>query len=209
MERFLTLRNLVFSRCVSLDVIRCGNKFGMNFCLIGVEAMTAGTKKAVIDSLKFLPCKHILTFAIYFFISLYYMAHKKNIRYYRIDIDGNSFGGEYLNILIANQPYYGKMMRPAADARPDDGFIDIYLSRPVPFHKRVKYASDYIAGRYTKWPQAVTHYRGKRVSIVSDMVMPVCLDGEMFFDTVVQAEAVPHAADFTGPIDAGFDGREP
>jgi diacylglycerol kinase family enzyme len=208
MERFLMLRNLVFSQCISLNLIRCGNKLGISFCLIGVEAMAAGTGNAIIDSLKHLPCRHIWTTVIYFFSNLYYMAQKKNIRHYRINIDGNSFGGEYLNIHIANQPHYGAGMRPAAGGRPDGNLIDIYVSKPVPFYQRIKYASDYISGQYAKWPQAITHYRGKRVSIISDMVMPVCLDGEIFFDTVIQAEVVPHAADFTGPAGIGSAGRE-
>jgi diacylglycerol kinase family enzyme len=205
-ERFSTLRNLVFSQCISLDLLRCGNKFGMGFCLIGMEAMTAGTGKAVIDRLNFLPCGKFWTTAVYFFFGFYYRAQKKNLRYYRIDIDGNSFGGEYLTILIANQPYYGAKMRP--EARPDDGFIDVYVSKPASFHHHIKYTADYVKGQYTKWPQLIEHYRGKRVSITSDMVMSVCLDGEMFFDMVVQAEVVPHAVDFTRPANIGFAGKD-
>jgi diacylglycerol kinase family enzyme len=208
-DRFLSLKNLVFSQCVSIDLIRCGNKVGAGYCLVGLEAMTANTGKAVIDSLNFLPYGNIWTTAAYLLCGLYYMAQKKNVRHYRIDIDGNSFGGEYLNILIANQPYYTATMYPAADARPDDGLIDIYVSKPIPFPQRIKCFFDYIKGQYRKWPQVVKHYRGKRVSIVSDMVMPVCLDGEMFFDTVIQADVVPHAADFTGPITIDFAGGEP
>jgi diacylglycerol kinase family enzyme len=208
-ERFSTLRNLVFSHCISLDLIRCGNKFGTGFCIVGMDAMTAGTGKAIINSLNFIPCGNVWTAGIYFLVALYFMAQSKSIRHYRIDIDGYSFGGEYLNILIANQPYEGARIHPAAEARPDDGFIDIYMSKPVPFHQRINYISDYVKGRYTKWPQHIKHYRGKRVSIVSDTVMPVCFDGEIFFDTVIQAEVVPHAADFTGPAGIGFAGREP
>jgi diacylglycerol kinase family enzyme len=205
-ERFTTLKNLVFSQCISLDLIRCGNKFGMGFCLIGVEAMTAGTGKAIIDRLNFLPCGKGWTSAVYFFSGFYYMAQKQNRRYYRIDIDGNSFGGEYLNILIANQPYYGAPI--SSEARPDDGFIDVYVLKPVSFYQYIKNTFKYVKGHYTKWPQLVKHYRGKRVSVASDMVMSVCLDGEIFFDMVIQAEIVPHAVDFTRPAGIGFVERD-
>jgi diacylglycerol kinase family enzyme len=207
LERFSTLRNLVFSQCISLDLIRCGNKFGIAFCIIGMEAMAAGTGRAIIDSLSFLPCGNTWTTRIYFWAGLYYLTQRKNIRHYRIDIDGNSFEGEYYTILIANQPYYGAKMCPAVDARPDDGFIDIYVSKPVSLHHCIKYASDFLKGQYTKWPQYIKHYRGKRVSIVSDTVMSVCLDGEIFFDTGIQAEVVPRAADFTGPAGISLAGR--
>jgi diacylglycerol kinase family enzyme len=207
-ERFQTLSNLVFSRCISLDLIRCCNKFGVGFCLIGVEAMSVQMGRSIINKLKFLSSEGRWTKAIYFCSGLYYMSQKKTIRHYRIDIDGKSFGGEYLNILIANQPYYGSKMSPALDARPDDGFLDIYIAKPVPFHQRIGFVSDYMNGQYTKWFPFITHYRGRRVSITSDVVIPICFDGEMFFDTVIQAEVVPHAMNFTGPTGIDTAGRE-
>ncbi|MDR0761346.1 MAG: hypothetical protein LBF74_14765 [Treponema sp.] len=207
-ERFLTLSNLVFARCLSLDLIRCGNKFGAGFCLAGMEAMSVKTGKAIIDSFKFLSCEDAWTSVVYLCTGLYYMAQKKSIRQYRIDIDGNSFGGEYFNITIANQPYCGGNMRSALEARPDDGFIDIYITKPVPLHQRIQFSVDCLKGQYTKWPHLVSHYRGKRVSITSDVVMPICFDGETFFDTAIHAEVVPHGIDFTGPIDIDSAGKE-
>jgi diacylglycerol kinase family enzyme len=208
-DRFLTLSNLVFSRCISLDLIRCCNKFGAGFCLIGLEALAVQGERTLFNKLKFLPYDNIWAMIAYYCFGLYYMSQKTSLRHYRIDIDGKSFGGEYLNILIANQPYYGTKMRPAADARPDDGYIDIYVAKPIPLHQRISCIADYMKGQYAKWPQIITHYRGKRVSIISDIVIPICLDGEIFFDTVIQAEVIPHAADFAGPAGIDIAGREP
>jgi diacylglycerol kinase family enzyme len=206
LERFQSLSNLVFAQCVALDLIRCCNKFGIGFCLIGVEAMSVQAGRSIINKLKFLSSEVTWTKAIYLSCGLYYLTQKKSLRHYRIDIDGKSFGGEYLNILIANQPYYGRKMSPAPDACPDDGYLDIYVAKPIPFPQRIGCVLDYMKGQYAKWPSFITHYRGKRVSIISDVVIPICFDGEMFFDTVIQAEVVPHAVNFTGP--AGIDNAE-
>jgi diacylglycerol kinase family enzyme len=204
-ERFLILRNMVFSQCISFDLIRCGSKLAAGFCLIGVEAVAAVTGRNIIEHLGLLSGKNIWTAAIYFFIALYQGSQKKNIRHYRLDIDGNSFSGDYTSIIIANQPHLGAVMYPAEEARPDDGILDIYVIKPSPSYQRIQMSIDYIKGRYAKWPRAIQHYQGKRISIVSDLVMPMCLDGEMFFNTNIQVEVVPHGMDFTGPLggDAG------
>jgi diacylglycerol kinase family enzyme len=205
--QFLSLRNLVFSRSVSFDIIRYDHNYGMNFCIIGVQALATKLGNFIIDHLRFLTKSTVLSTGIYFFIGLYYSLLAKNIRYYRIDVDGNSFAGNYTGLVIANQPFYGPKMYPMADARPDDGLMDLYVIKPRPFRNALRMGNDYIHGHYERWPKFFSHYQGKRISITSDQVMPVCLDGEIFFDAAVHAELIPHALEFTGPTSIEIFGK--
>jgi diacylglycerol kinase family enzyme len=90
-------------------------------------------------------------------------------------------------------------MFPAIDARPDDGLLDLYLLKPVPGLSLLRMASDYVQGRYAKWPQAITHHRGKRIAVSSDQYMPICLDGEYFINAAIEYEAIPRSILFAGP----------
>jgi diacylglycerol kinase family enzyme len=179
----------------------------MNFCIIGAEALAAKLGNFIIDHLRFLSQNNVLSTGVYLFTALYYSALPKTIRYYRIDVDGNSFAGNYTGLVIANQPFYGQNMYPAVDARPDDGLMDLYVTKPARLRNALKLGSDYIHGHYERWPDIFSHYRGKRISVTSDQVMPVCLDGEIFFDATVRAELIPHALEFTGPTSIEMFGK--
>jgi diacylglycerol kinase family enzyme len=98
-------------------------------------------------------------------------------------------------------------MSPAVDARPDDGILDLYLVRAVPWIKLIGMALDYIRGFYYKWPHSISHFRGKIISISSDQIMSICIDGEMFYDSVIDYEVIPRAVDFACPI--GIDRSAP
>jgi diacylglycerol kinase family enzyme len=211
LELFRSLRNLVFSTSMALDVIRCGNNYGIGFGQIGVEAAATRQGDRIIARANLLRHEQFWTPGVYAFAAIYQAIYKDPVQHYRIDIDGTTLEGEYISILAANQPYYGINMKPAVEARPDDGLLDFYLVRPVLKPAFFKMTSDYIQGHYHKWPEAIFHYRGKRISVSSNEHMTVSLDGEMFFETTVHCEAIRQALVFAYPtgIDdsAGFFGQ--
>jgi diacylglycerol kinase family enzyme len=199
MQRFSSLRNLVFSEVASFDLIRCGNNFGICASFIGLEALAAKAGDRIRAAVDPLPGWIIRSGWIYLSSALYYAFKRDTIKTYQIVIDGTLLYGDYINILIANQPYLGNGLYPAAEARPNDGLLDIYLVRFVRGMKFILLALDYIKGRYYKWPGYISHYRGKSVVVSSEKIMEICLDGEHFYDTAVEYEAVPRALDFAFP----------
>jgi diacylglycerol kinase family enzyme len=199
MKRFSSLRNLVFSGVSSFDLIRCGNNFGICASFIGIEALAARMGDRIRANMDLIPDWIIRSGSLYIFSALYYGITGDAVKTYQVVIDGTLLHGDYINILIANQPYLGSGLYPAVEARPNDGLLDIYLVR---FARGIKFAPlvlDYVKGRYHKWPGYISHYRGKNVAVSSNKIMEICLDGEHFYDTVVEYEAVPHALDFVCP----------
>jgi diacylglycerol kinase family enzyme len=211
LELFRSLRNLVFSTSMALDVIRCGNNYCVSFGQIGVEATASRQGDAIIARANLLHHEQLWTQGVYLFAAIYQAIYKDPARHYRIDIDGTALEGEFISILTANQPYYGLNMKPAVEARPDDGLLDFYLIKPVSKPALFRMTSDYVQGRYHKWPEAISHYRGKHISVSSPEHMSVSLDGEMFFETTVHYEAIRQGLVFSYPtgIDysAGFFGQ--
>jgi diacylglycerol kinase (ATP) len=131
--------------------------------------------------------------------AVYHGLRKDRTQSYCVTIDGMPVNGFYTNILIANQPYYGKKMRPAIEAEPDDGILDIYLARPVPGIRFLSMAADYTQGHYYKWPNSISHFRGKGITVSSDQMMTICIDGEIFFDASIEYEVIPRAVEFVCP----------
>jgi diacylglycerol kinase family enzyme len=198
-ERFFSLRNLVFSGVSSFDVIRCGNNYGICAGFMGLEAFASQRGETILKNLGWAAN---WSSGIYLASALFSGPQKEWELSYKILVDGLPLHGKYISVLVANQPYYAKGLNPAVDAEPNDGVLDIYLVRNVPGLKLLAMASDYVHGRYRKWPRAVSHFRGKTITVTSQEVMSICIDGELFYDASVEYEVIPHAVDFVCP-DAG------
>jgi diacylglycerol kinase (ATP) len=136
---------------------------------------------------------------IRFAVGTYYGLKRQGEQFYHVTIDNEHWREKYISLLVANQPYYTENMRPASDAVPDDGLLDLYLmKRPPPLHL-FAVMTDYMRGNYHKWPQYISHFRGKKVSISSERVILINVDGEYFYDTTIDCEIIPRAVDFVYP----------
>jgi diacylglycerol kinase family enzyme len=195
-ERFRSLRNLVFSGVSSFDLIRCGNNYGICAGFMGVEADASQQGDMFIERTGLFTN---WSNGIYFAAAIYNCLRKGAGQPYNVTIDGLPVNGEYISILVANQPYYAKGMYPAVDAKPNDGILDVYLVRKVPGLKLLTIASDYIKGRYHKWSRYISHFQGKAITVSSEQMMSICLDGELFYDSSIDFQVIPHAVDFVCP----------
>jgi diacylglycerol kinase family enzyme len=199
MELFRSLRNLIFSQVASFDVMRCGNNYGICSGFMGLEALAAQSGDRFIDAVNFAVPWPLPAGNIYMAAGIYHGLKKERTQYYRVAIDGIPLNGNYISILVANQPWYGKSMHPAIEAAPDDGILDIYMIRAAPRIKFFNMAADYAQGRYYKWPHTIAHFRGTNVTVSSDQMITSCIDGEIFFDTAIEYEVIPRAVDFVCP----------
>ncbi|MDR1444032.1 MAG: hypothetical protein LBI94_04065 [Treponema sp.] len=200
-EYFRSLKNLVFSGVSAFDLIKCGNNYGICAGYMGVEAIVSRQGDNIIENVDFLPGWLAGTGGIYIALAFYYGIKRKTVQLYRVMIDGVSLQGIYRSILIANEPFLSNETIPAVEARPDDGLLDVYLIRQAPNIKMPALILDYTRGRYDKWPCHISHYRAKTVSVSTDYMMNVCVDGEHFYDTAVEYEVIPRAVEFVCPGD--------
>jgi diacylglycerol kinase family enzyme len=201
---FMSIRNLVFSGVVPMDVIRCGHNYGIAFGAIGVLAAANRPGGALVGRVG-------LPAGLCCLMDIVRGSMKRGAaRSYRISLDGRTLDGDYLCALAANQPYCGAALRPGVDALPNDGLLDLYLMRrPHPI-KLPAMIRDCMNGYWRKWPEYISHYAGTLLSISSNDAMDVCVDGEVFCDTSVEYEVLPYAVDFVCPAgtNAGAPSRE-
>jgi diacylglycerol kinase family enzyme len=195
MHLFLSIRSQFFSNVVPIDAIRIGRNYALSYCLAGLECEVDVEGAEIMASNRFAPKDFI-----YLSMAIKKLFTKKSIsNYYRLSLDGEQLDGEYITIMAANSPCYGINMNPAIDAHPNDGLLDVYMFKNVPKLKAMLCVPKYVSGNYEKIPNFVLHRRVKRLSISSDDVINISLDGVSHFNNEFEYEIVPYAVDFACP----------
>lgn len=191
---FSSLRNQAFSGVTSIDAVRCGSNFGISHGLVGAEAASGR------DGVEMIEKTHLpADFCYLWSVSRNTMFGKNTSQFYKITLDGQVLDGDYISVMIANGPCCGKRMIPAVDAHPNDGKLDVYLVKNVPKRKRPSTIFLYASGNYKRIPETVLHYRGAKITVQSDDVFCIGVDGETYYDDAAEFEALPYAIDFVCP----------
>ena len=196
---------------VPLDVMRCGNNYALNYCVIGIEAETVRLAKKIRERLdadsalyQWL-CRRL--YSLFFFMGGLAAGGKKDMLYqqYAVTIDEESFAGVYQGFSIFNGSYYGGNMRPVSSAVPNDGILDTLSIRSSGILQTSFLYPFYISGRYAMFPQHFVFKRGRKISIRSENMLVISMDGEVFFETELEVEVLPAAVRFVdaGRYDAG------
>jgi len=118
---------------------------------------------------------------------------------YSIEIDGNIIKEDFISILVANTPCYGKSLNPGSDAHPDDGILDVYLLKNTSKFKLLSSIQVYTRGDYRKIPDMVSYYRAKKIKLSSDKVMCMGIDGQTMYGTSIEYEILPKAINLVCP----------
>lgn len=197
---FLSIRNQVFSDTISIDAIRCGTSYGISYGLVGLESV-ANVKGSELMQYTILPSDFC-----YIWGAVSSISHKGRLgQSYRVSLDGKPLDGKYITMMIANGPCYGKGMNPAVEAHPNDGKLEVYMLKDMSRARFFPCISPYVSGDYKKLKDRVAHHSGKKITISSDSVMCISMDGEAFYETTVEYEIQPGAIEFVCPngIDPG------
>ena len=191
---FSSLRNLVYSETVLLDAMKCGENYCMNFSTIGMESIARSEGFEMSKKLN-LP----LDVSYYIATMVNLLAKKSYYKKYDITIDGKTINDKFVSILMANAPCYGKRLSPAVDAHPNDGYLDLYLSKIVSRYTFVRLMFKYAKGEYKKYSHVFLHRTFKKIGVSSKEPMCISLDGEVYYDNAFELEIVPFAVDFVCP----------
>jgi len=126
------------------------------------------------------------------------MAGKANQKYY-VEIDNDKIEGDFISVIVANGPCYGKNLHSAVDAHPDDGLLDVYIFKNASKLKLLSIIRDYTKGNYRKFPDMLFHYRAKKIRISSDEVICMSIDGQNVYGSSIEYEVMPKAINFVCP----------
>jgi diacylglycerol kinase family enzyme len=197
-EHYKQFRNIELqttSPVIPTDVIHCGNNCALNFCAVGMEAASVIKTLSLYRRFEKARIHFPVLNGLFYVMGGMGAAFVRDIMgpYYEIEADGEDRSGVYSLINIANGPYYGSGKSAVTTAVPDDGTLDMMVAREVGSLKALRLISEYLKGRYYKFPSICTLKRVRKVSIRSESPLLVNLDGEAFFDSELTIEVLPKA----------------
>jgi len=192
MKHLLSLSSQVFHKTIPMDIVRCGNHYGISSGLVGIEAYSEVLGEKWIDNGMPVDISYLLAGAAQ-------ILGKNSSQKYSVDIDDLKIDGEFSTFMVANAPTYGVNMNPAIDAHPDDGVMDIYILKKASKIRTLFSMTAYTSGNYRKIPDLISHYTAKKVRITSEKTMCASMDGQAFYGTSVEYEIKPKALNFVCP----------
>jgi diacylglycerol kinase (ATP) len=110
-----------------------------------------------------------------------------------VEMDGAGWSGRALFVAVANATSYGSGVRIAAQAKMDDGLLDVVVVGDVGFARLLEAISIVLTtGDLRGFPQ-VTRYRCRRVALRADRPARVHGDGEALGEAPAEIEILPGA----------------
>lgn len=110
---------------------------------------------------------------------------------YTVTADGEQWRQAALLISVANGQYIGGGMRITPEAMPDDGWLDLFVVKPLSRLRFLAVFPKVFAGKHTGHP-AVEIRRARKVRLEADGVVAYA-DGERIAELPVEVEVVPGA----------------
>jgi diacylglycerol kinase family enzyme len=175
---------------IPTDIINWGVNYALNSCYIGLNTAIAGRLrdyKAALTKGSFALFSKFLSF-----MNNTFTVFDKQIaaQHYNITIDDRDFSGNYSLIHIANGPYYAGKVTGLSKAAPDDGLLDVALSKSASPLKTMWSLGRYSRGRVTS--NCIT-LQAKKIRIQSVRKMWIQADNEYIQDTGIDIRVVPRA----------------
>jgi diacylglycerol kinase (ATP) len=185
-----------FAETVKADIFRMGTQYALSHCMGGAEALSLRDGDQLHKLLR-LPRNWCYQAA-----ALKILLTGETLLAYHIIADGEDLSGEYITFLVTNVSSYASGLKPAPEARWDDGYIDLYLVRPCPKWKVVDIIANYVSGKWDKFPDYILHRQCKKIAISSTNPITLAIDEQLFYDTDIIFEALPGTLKFVLPTAA-------
>lgn len=191
-DEFLDIADQIDGEAVDMDLIKAGDKYCLNGCSVGMDAVVA-SRMSAFKKWPFVSGSFAYTLAIVrtFFGKLGIIAE--------ISVDG----GEYeqknsLFAVVANAPYYGGGYKGAPEAVPYDNKLDFTLVDNISKPKILKFLGIYKKGEHKKL-DCCTLKNCTSMEFKSTKPIPVNLDGEIIETTNMKFELVKNGVKFVLP----------
>jgi diacylglycerol kinase family enzyme len=197
------------------DILHCGSNYALNLCIIGMESAAIFQTQEMQQRLKawppFIRNNPRVYNALYSLGTLTALLDKKKVlmQEYTVNLDGNDLSGIYAHVNISNGPCCGGNKTIVATAVPDDGLLDVLMLKAARTMKTITRMMRHNKGRHDYPPDDFILKRGKTISIRSEDPLMISLDGELFFDTNITVDLVPHAVKIVTPNNLSYQRRAP
>ncbi|MBO5106193.1 MAG: diacylglycerol kinase family lipid kinase [Clostridia bacterium] len=183
-ELFLDVPALIDGEEIEVDLIKSGDRYALNSCSIGMDAMVASNMS------KFKKWPFVSGKMAYVLALIYTFFSKMGVNLkIKIDDGEKEIEQKALFAVVANAPYYGGGFYPTPDAEPFDGELDYSVISVVSRPKILSLLDDYRAGTHIGLDICKIG-KCKKVEIVADRAVPVNMDGEITYADRVEFKIV-------------------
>lgn len=190
--RFSDLEQLWNAPSHELDMIACNGRLAMTIACAGLDARVADdvhqySKYPGVSGKN----AYLASVGVNFF--------KKLSRRMIVTCGGQTTIGEYIMVCVCNGRYYGGGFMPVAEARMDDGMLDVMIVRKVSRATFLRLAPLYARGEAWRFPDIARHVRTNHVHLQAREPFPVSLDGEILHTKDAQIDLSAHKLRFFAP----------
>ena len=168
---FFDLERLLDCEETAFDMIRCNETRALNICSVGLDARIA----ADVSRYKRLPLLH--GFRAYAASTVLNLL-KGIAEHYVVEINGETFDGEFTFICACSGRFYGGGFNPVPEADPTDGLLDVLLVDKVSLAQVPAIIGKYKNGQYKQLGHLVRHFKTRELTVHCDKEVSVNVDGE-------------------------------
>jgi len=171
---------LVQQKSVFIDLGKLNEKYFVNFCSVGLDALIAQEANKI--------KKYFSSTYAYIIGVIKALSKFKSINAELI-IDDNKYKEKVMLIAVCNGSYYGGGMKIAPQAQFSDGMFDICIVRDMSKLKLLFLFPTIFKGKHIHYKE-VKIYRGKSVQISSIEHINVNADGELINNRPIKFEII-------------------
>lgn len=199
-EKFRNVEAQVKGTAIDLDLIRCGDWVAINQCSMGLDAEVCA-KQVYFKKLPF------MTGETSYVAALVYCFLRKMKNDFEVSIDGNTAKKMRVLFCVAgNSRWYGGGFKAAPAALPDDGGLDfVIVEKTMPRIKLLPLVSMYKNGEHlNKYYDFIHLRRGQKMTIHSEKLAAVNVDGECYYTHDATFEIIPSGIKFVIPTTSTY-----
>ena len=194
-SRFLDLKQLWDGPVHDLDLIECNGRVALTIACVGLDARVAEDVHKYSRTL-------LLSGSGAYLASIGGNFFKKLSRRMIVSCDGRTTIGEYITVCVCNGRYYGGGFMPVAQARMDDGILDVLIVQNVSHAMLLRLLPVCARGEAWKYPEIARHVRVKSLQLQSRTPLTVSLDGEILHARDLRIRISPWKIHFFAPVGA-------
>lgn len=191
-DAFSDIESQIDGEEVMMDLIKAGDKYCLNGCSVGMDAMVA-KDMSLFKRLPFVTGSMAYNLAI-----IKTFLRKLGVKIKVSIDDGNFTDARCLFASVANAPYYGGGYMPAPEAIPNDGILDFTMVDVISRFKVPKFLSLYKKGKH-KSLDYCSIKTCTSMEFKAERKIPVNLDGEIIETESLRFEIVRNALSFVMP----------
>jgi len=197
---------------ILLDVIRCGNNYALSRCVIGMEAEIVRSvgkireKMQKGNSLNQWLARKLHALIYYFSVFSVISENRLMLQKYDLDIDGEKLSGLYLGFHVYNAPYINDNWHPVKKTMPNDGILDMIIPSGHGRRQVFRMLPLFLSGSRKTHPKHFIYKQLRKMTVFSDKILRVNLDGIVFFETGIELELMPSALRFVDATRRGYKG---